>query len=75
MSSNKQKFSYRNKELLWLKVDKFENNYYSGYVDNKPESAQLQIKRSLYVINAVLICKKWVCVNIKKQIYVISGFC
>ena len=32
------KISYRSKELLWLKVDKFENNYYSGYVDNKPLS-------------------------------------
>ena len=32
------KFSYRNQELLWLKVDKFENNYYYGYVDNEPLS-------------------------------------
>ena len=32
------KFSYRNQELLWLKVNKFENNYYYGYVDNKPLS-------------------------------------
>jgi len=30
------KFNYRNKELLWLKVDKFENGYYHGWVDNKP---------------------------------------
>ena len=32
------KFIYRNKERLWLKVDKFENNYYYGYVDSKPIS-------------------------------------
>ena len=32
------KFSYRNKEFLWLKVDKFESNYYYGYVNNKPLS-------------------------------------
>ena len=32
------KFVYRNKERLWLRVDKFENNYYYGYVDNKPIS-------------------------------------
>jgi hypothetical protein len=32
------KFIYRNKERLWLKVDKFENNYYHGYVDSKPIS-------------------------------------
>ena len=32
------KFIYRNKERLWLKVDKFENNYYYGYVDSKPLS-------------------------------------
>ena len=30
------KFSYRNKELLWLKVDKQDKNYYYGYLDNKP---------------------------------------
>ena len=32
------KFIYRNKERLWLKVDKFESNYYYGYVDSKPKS-------------------------------------
>ena len=32
------KFVYRYKERLWLKVDKFENNYYYGYVDSKPIS-------------------------------------
>ena len=29
------KFNYKNKELLWLKVDKFENGYYHAWVDNK----------------------------------------
>ena len=32
------KFIYRDKERLWLKVDKFENNYDYGYVDSKPIS-------------------------------------
>ena len=32
------KFIYRNRERFWLKVDKFENKYYYGYVDSKPIS-------------------------------------
>ena len=32
------KFIYRNKERLWLRVVKFENNYYYGYIDNIPIS-------------------------------------
>ena len=34
------KFNYRNKELLWLKVDKQDKNYYYGYLDNKPITTQ-----------------------------------
>ena len=30
------KFNYRNKELLWLKVDKHDKNYYYRYLNNKP---------------------------------------
>ena len=30
------KFNYRNRERLWLRVEKIEGNYYYGYVDNKP---------------------------------------
>ena len=32
------KFIYRSKESLWLKVDKFQNNDYYGYVDSNPIS-------------------------------------
>ena len=32
------KFIYRNKERLWVRVVKFEHNYYYGYIDNKPIS-------------------------------------
>ena len=32
------KFIYRNKERLWLRVVKFESNYYYGYIDNIPIS-------------------------------------
>ena len=32
------KFNYRNKERLWVRVHKFENDYYYGYIDNKPIS-------------------------------------
>ena len=43
------KFSYRNKELLWLKVDKFEDNYYCGYVDNKPISTGIKYKQYIKI--------------------------
>ena len=32
------KFNYRNIERIWVRVHKFENNYYYGYIDNKPIS-------------------------------------
>ena len=32
------KFNYRNIERIWVRVNKFEHNYYYGYVDNKPIS-------------------------------------
>ena len=28
------KFNYRNKERVWLRVIKYENNYYYGYKNN-----------------------------------------
>ena len=40
------KFIYRNKERLWLRVVKFENNYYYGYIDNIPISKT--IKKTIY---------------------------
>ena len=30
------KFNYRNIERIWVRVHKFENNYYYVYIDNKP---------------------------------------
>ena len=41
------KFIYRNKERLWLRVVKFENNYYYGYIDNIPISKG--IKKDRYI--------------------------
>ena len=41
------KFIYRNKERLWLRVVKFENNYYYGYIDNIPISKG--IKKDQYI--------------------------
>ena len=32
------KFNDRNIEIIWVRVHKFENNYYYGYIDNKPIS-------------------------------------
>ena len=36
------KFNYRNKERLWVKDEKIENNYYYGYIDNKPISTNIK---------------------------------
>ena len=36
------KFIYRNVERLWLRVVKFENNYYYGYIDNIPISKTIK---------------------------------
>jgi len=41
------KFIYRNKERLWLRVVKFENNYYYGYIDKIPISKA--IKKDQYI--------------------------
>ena len=48
------KFIYINKERLWLKVDKFENNCYCVYIDSKP------ISKVLHTINMSEYTKtKW----------------
>ena len=41
------KFNYRNIERLWVRVVKFENNYYYGYIDNKP--IPKSIKHNQYI--------------------------
>ena len=41
------KYIYRNKERIWLRVVKFENNYYYGYIDNIPISKG--IKKDQYI--------------------------
>ena len=41
------KFIYRNRERLWVRVDKFEGNYYYGHIDNIPVSKA--IKKGQYV--------------------------
>ena len=43
------KFIYRNKERLWLKVHKFENNYYYGYIDNIPISKTIKYNQYIKV--------------------------
>ena len=43
------KFNYKNKELLWLKVDKFEDDYYCGTVDNKPISKGIKYKQYIKI--------------------------
>ena len=43
------KFSYRNKERIWVRVHKFENNYYYGYIDNKPISKGIKYNQYIRV--------------------------
>ena len=43
------KFIYRNKERLWLRVVKFENNYYYGYIDNIPISKSIKYNQYIKV--------------------------
>ncbi len=43
------KFNYRNKERLWLRVVKYENNYYFGYIDNIPISKTIKYNQYIRV--------------------------
>ena len=43
------KFNYRNIERIWLRVVKFENNYYYGYIDNKPISKGIKYNQYIKV--------------------------
>ena len=43
------KFIYRNTERLWLRVVKFENNYYYGYIDNIPISKGIKYNQYIRV--------------------------
>ena len=43
------KFNYRNKERVWLRVEKIQNNYYYGYIDNIPISKTLKYKQYIRI--------------------------
>ena len=43
------KFNYRNVERVWLKVEKFQNNYYFGHIDNIPISKGLKYKQYMRI--------------------------
>ena len=43
------KFNYRNKERVWLRVEKIQNNYYYGYIDNIPISKGLKYKQYMRI--------------------------
>jgi hypothetical protein len=43
------KFNYRNVERVWLRVEKIQNNYYYGYIDNIPISKGLKYKQYIRV--------------------------
>ena len=43
------KFNYRNKERVWVRVEKIQNNYYYGYIDNIPISKGLKYKQYIRI--------------------------
>ena len=43
------KTPYRNIERLWVRVHKFENNFYYGYIDNKPRSKAIKFNQYIKV--------------------------
>ena len=43
------RFNYRNVERLWVRVEKIENNYYYGYIDNKPISKSIKYNQYIKV--------------------------
>jgi len=43
------KFNYRNVERVWLKVEKNQNNYYYGYIDNIPISKTFKYKQYMRI--------------------------
>ena len=43
------KFNYRNVERVWLRVEKIQNNYYYGYIDNIPISKGLKYKQYMRI--------------------------
>ncbi len=49
------KFNYRNKERVWLRIVKYENNYYYGYIDSIPISKTLKYKQYIRVHNKNVI--------------------
>ena len=42
-------FSYRNKELLWVRVEKFEAGYYYGTIDDTPISKSIRSGQSVKI--------------------------
>ena len=43
------KFTYRNKERVWVRVEKFQINYYYGYIDNILISKTIKYKQYIRV--------------------------
>ena len=43
------KFNYRNVERVWLRIVKYENNYYYGYIDSIPISKTLKYKQYMRI--------------------------
>ena len=43
------KFNYRNVGRVWVKVEKIQNNYQYGYIDNIPISKGLKYKQYIRI--------------------------
>ena len=52
------KFNYRNVERVWVRVDKFQNNYYQGYIDNIPVSKGIKYKQYIRIHKKNVIDKQ-----------------
>ena len=42
-------YSYRNKELLWVRVERFEAGYYYGTIDDTPVSKSIRLGQSVKI--------------------------
>ena len=68
------KFISRNVERLWLRVAKFENNYYYGYIDNIPISKTIKYNQYIRVNkNKIVDPQSYLLVklNLKKYLYIV----
>ena len=67
------KFNYRNIEIIWVRVVKFENNYYYGHIDNKPISKGIKYNQYIKVHRNKVVETQYLFVklDLKKYLYIV----